>query len=56
MTHNYLVKICTPNMVTVSVVADSFTEAKERALRHECKLREEWKEEAHIKTVKRLEE
>ena len=56
MSERYLVQICTPAMVTVAVVADSFTEAKERALQHEGKLQEEWTEEAHIKAVTRLEE
>ena len=32
MSDRYLVKICSPTMTTVAVVADSFREAKERAL------------------------
>ena len=55
MSERYLVKICSPSMVTVAVVADSFREAKERALQHEGKLQEEWTEEAYIKSVTRLE-
>ena len=56
MSERYLVQICSPSMVTVAVVADSFQEAKERALQNEGSLQEQWTEEAHIKAVTRLEE
>ena len=56
MSDRYLVKICTPAMVIVAVVADSFREAKERALRGEGSPQEQWTEEAYIKSVTRLEE
>ena len=57
MSDRYLVKICSPSMVTVAVVADSFREAKERALQGEGNVQHEPQtEEAYIKSVTRLEE
>ena len=56
MSERYLVQICTPAMVTFTVVADSFQEAKERALQGEGSLQEQWTEDAYIKSVERLEE
>ena len=56
MSDRYLVKICTPAMVTVAIVADSFQEAKERALQGEGSPQEQWTEEAYIKAVERLED
>ena len=56
MSDRYLVQICSPSMVTVAVVADSFQEAKERALQGEGSLQEQWTEDAYIKSVERLEE
>jgi hypothetical protein len=56
MSNRYLVQINIPTMVTVAVVADSFQEAKERALQGEGSPQEQWTEEAHIKAITRLEE
>ena len=57
MSERYLVKICSPSMVTVAVVADSFREAKERALQGEGNAQHEPQPvEAYIKAVERLEE
>ena len=57
MSDRYSVKICTPTIVTVIVVADSFKQAQERALRREGDTQHEPEpEEAYIKAVERLED
>ncbi len=55
MSNRYLVQICTPTITPVIVVANSLSEAQERALKGEGNPSESWTEEAEIKAVTKIE-
>lgn len=55
MSHRYCVEIYQPQVIPVTVVADSRREAIERALRGEGNPGEPWQEEPTIKRVAKLE-
>lgn len=55
MTKRYLVQIYVPTVTPVIVVADSPSEARERALKGEGNPSEPWQEEPEVKRILTLE-
>lgn len=55
MSNRYLVEIHVPTITPVIVVADTLSEARERALKGEGNPSRQWQEEPEVKRIVKLE-